>query len=90
MMEHRVALPEPELAILDGKQLTTGNHFPAFTVKQAYGSRIITGVDSEIITHNSFAIAPNTPLTNAESSSPVYFLASSTASLIETDTGISS
>ncbi len=46
--------------------------------------------DPEINAHNAFATEPRTPLIKEVSSSTVYFLDSSTASLIETETGISS
>ena len=98
MMKDRVALTQPHLSRLHRQQLFGLPHLPLPAVQQGGGGGIVAGIQPQIETHgagsswgaSSRAMPPSTPLMKDASSSPPYFFASSTASLMETLTGISS
>ena len=104
MLEKRFTLPQTQFSVFYRQQFFLLHYFSRFPIQQRHRSRIIAGVNSKEDSHYACPsssvsrvfsslpreIAPNTPLTNKESSSPPNFFANSTASLIETLSGIDS
>ena len=95
--KNSIALPQTNRAILYRKKLSLLNQTVVFGIIQRHRRGVVACIQSQKISHfyaSSLswlrAKAPSTPLTKGASSSPPYFLANSTASLIETLTGTSS
>ena len=93
MLKKGMRLTQPSVSLFYRKQLALIRQNISGQIGRRHRCRIIARIESEHLSRHlesSRAALPNTPLINPEDFSVLYFFASSTASLIDTDTGISS
>ena len=91
VMEHRIALPQTHFPRLNRQKFFCLQRLVCIYRPIRRRRGVVAGVQSQISAHaGSRATLPKTPLMNDASSCPPYLLASSTASLMDTLTGISS